>query len=131
MYRPRLICVPDVFFEENSDLPLFKRKVVVDQVYECPGFFMYLSNKGGLCPILRVLYSFVDRFECFPLIRSLASEQVTVSFRLGTSASARTDDTSGWSAEGATGICQRAFRADVVYTPLFRLKSLGKKPWGR
>ena len=66
MYRPRLICVPDVFFEENSDLPLFKRKVVVDQVYECPGFFMYLSNKGGLCPILRVLHSFVDRFECLP-----------------------------------------------------------------
>ena len=56
MHRPRLICVPDGFFDEKFDLPLLKRKVVVEQVYNCPGFYMYLSNKGGhhrmlLCPV--------------------------------------------------------------------------------
>jgi hypothetical protein len=46
MHRPQLICVPDGFFDEKKfDLPLLKRKVVVEQVYNCPGFYMYLSNK--------------------------------------------------------------------------------------
>jgi len=45
MHRPQLICVPDGFFDEN--LPLLERKVVVDQVYNCPGFYMYMSNKGS------------------------------------------------------------------------------------
>src|ERR1700677_780654 len=45
MHRPRLICVPDGFFDEKFDLPLLKRKVVVEQVYNCPGFYMSLSNK--------------------------------------------------------------------------------------
>ena len=55
MHRPRLICVPDGFFDEKFKLPLLKRKVVVEQVYNCPGFYMYLSNKGGHRPLLRVL----------------------------------------------------------------------------
>lgn len=49
MHEPRLICVPDGFFDEKIDLPILKRKVVVEQVYNCPGFYTYLSSKGGLC----------------------------------------------------------------------------------
>ena len=33
----------------------------------------------------------------------------------------------GWSAVGATGISQQAFREDAVYTPLFRVKSCGRR----
>ncbi|KAN0135062.1 hypothetical protein V8E53_006953, partial [Lactarius tabidus] len=102
MHRPRLLCVPDGFFDEKVDLPILKRKVVVEQVYNCPGFFMYLSNK--------------------------------VSLRLDTGANAGSGQTlasTGWSADGATGIYQQAFREDAVYTPLFRVKSLGRRHWRR
>jgi hypothetical protein len=37
----------------------------------------------------------------------------------------------GWKADGSTGVCQQAFREDAVYTPLFRLKSLGRRHWRR
>lgn len=53
MHKPRLICVPDGFFDEKFDLPLLKRKVVVEQVYNCPGFYMYLSNKCQYFSALR------------------------------------------------------------------------------
>jgi hypothetical protein len=112
MHRPRLICVPDGFFDEKFDLPLLKRKVVVEQVYNCPGFYMYLSNK--------------------------ASEQVSVSLRANTFPNTATPSGStesalavGWKADGSTGVCQQAFREDAVYTPLFRLKSLGRRHWRR
>jgi hypothetical protein len=111
MHRPRLICVPDGFFDEKFDLPLLKRKVVVEQVYNCPGFYMYLSNKS--------------------------SEQVSVSLRSNTlmpvvpGASTDSGLSIGWSANGSTGVCQQAYRADAVYTPLFRLKSLGRRHWRR
>ncbi|KAF8266435.1 hypothetical protein EI94DRAFT_1733213 [Lactarius quietus] len=111
MHRPRLICVPDGFFDEKFDLPLLKRKVVVEQVYNCPGFYMYLSNK--------------------------TSEQVTVSLRSNTLqpvAPGGSTDLAlsvGWSANGSTGVCQQAYREDAEYTPLFRLKSLGRRHWRR
>jgi hypothetical protein len=112
MHRPRLICVPDGFFDEKFDLPLLKRKVVVEQVYNCPGFYMYLSNK--------------------------ANEQVSVSLRANTFPNTATPSGStesalavGWKADGSTGVCQQAFREDAVYTPLFRLKSLGRRHWRR
>jgi hypothetical protein len=111
MHKPRLVCVPDGFFDEKFDLPLLKRKVVVEQVYNCPGFYMYLSNKS--------------------------SEQVSVSLRSNTlqpvapGASIESGLSVGWSANGSTGVCQQAYRADAVYTPLFRLKSLGRRHWRR
>ena len=67
----------------------------------------------------------------------LASEQVSVSLRSNTlqpvAPGASTDSglSVGWSANGSTGVCQQAYRADAVYTPLFRLKSLGRRHWRR
>src|SRR6266702_1486222 len=46
MYQPRLISVPDAFFQETHNVPILKNKSVVYQVFNCPGFYMYLSNKG-------------------------------------------------------------------------------------
>ena len=55
MHRPRLICVHDEFFDEQIVLPILKNKVIVEQVYSCPGFYMYLSNKSKHSPILRAV----------------------------------------------------------------------------
>ncbi|KAI9434885.1 hypothetical protein H4582DRAFT_2080554 [Lactarius indigo] len=107
MHRPRLLCVPDGFFDEKFDLPILKRKVVVEQVYNCPGYYMYLSNK--------------------------ASEQISVSLRANSLPGVDGEQalTVGWSADGSSGVCQQGFREDAVYTPLFCLKSLGRRHWRR
>jgi hypothetical protein len=93
MHRPHLLCVPNGFFDEKVDLPILKRKVVVEQVYNCPGFFMYLSNKGGLCPILHMLHSFDDGLNAYLYIRPLASEQVSVSLCSDTGTNASSGQT--------------------------------------
>ncbi|KAN0132126.1 hypothetical protein V8E53_010045 [Lactarius tabidus] len=121
MHRPRLICLLDSLFAQMSHLPMLKNKEVARQVYNCPGFYMYLSNKIQFDDRL-----IADLYIC-PL---LASEQVTVSLRSGASARASTDQTlasTGWSTDGATGISQYAYREDAVYTPLFCLRSLRKR----
>ncbi|KAH9030747.1 hypothetical protein EDB85DRAFT_2146479 [Lactarius pseudohatsudake] len=107
MHKPRLLCVPDGFFDEKFDLPILKRKVVVEQVYNCPGFYMYLSNK--------------------------ASEQISVSLRANTLPGVDGEQalSVGWSADGSSGVCQQGFQEDAVYTPMFRLKSLGRRHWRR
>ncbi|KAH9023040.1 hypothetical protein EDB83DRAFT_2679128 [Lactarius deliciosus] len=107
MHKPRLLCVPDGFFDEKFDLPILKRKVVVEQVYNCPGFYTYLSNK--------------------------ASEQISVSLRANTLPGVDGEQalSVGWSADGSSGVCQQGFQEDAVYTPLFRLKSLGRRHWRR
>jgi hypothetical protein len=46
MYQPRLITVPDALYNEIRTVPILKNKCVVYQVFNCPGFYMYLSNKG-------------------------------------------------------------------------------------
>ncbi|KAH9013125.1 hypothetical protein EDB84DRAFT_1533549, partial [Lactarius hengduanensis] len=105
MHKPRLLCVPDGF--EKFDLPILKRKVVVKQVHNCRGFYMYLSNK--------------------------ASEQISVSLRANTLPGVDGEQALfvGWSADGSSGVCQQEFREDAVYTPMFRLKSLGRRHWRR
>jgi hypothetical protein len=115
MHKPRMFSVPEGFFNEKTEMPLLKRKVVVEQVYKCPGFFTYLSNK--------------------------ASEEVSVSLRTNifpaTAIPTGSADTTtptlsvGWKADGCIGVSQQAFREGAEYTPLFRLKSLGRRHWRR
>ena len=138
MHKPSLVCVPDGFFDEKFDLPLLKRKVVVEQVYNCPGFYMYLSNKGPTLP--PYVFLFLDDGSPVCTFSFIASEQVSVSLRANTFPATATPSGSvdteqalsvGWKAEGSIGVCQQAFREDAVYTPLFRLKSLGRRHWRR
>ena len=82
MYKPRIICVPDGFFNEKVDL--LKRELVAKQAYSCHGSYMYLSNKSKLCPILHMLYSIADGLNASLYIRPLANEQVSVTLRSGT-----------------------------------------------
>ena len=46
MYKPRITRVPGGFFSESARVPILKNKRVVYQVWDCPGYFMYLSGKG-------------------------------------------------------------------------------------
>jgi hypothetical protein len=46
MHKPRMTHIPDEFFLAASlHLPILKGKYVVSQVWNCPGFYMYLSNR--------------------------------------------------------------------------------------
>jgi hypothetical protein len=45
MHRPRMTHIPDEFFPASLHLPILKGKSVVSQVWDCPGFYMYLSNR--------------------------------------------------------------------------------------
>ncbi len=45
MHKPRMAHVPDECFLASLHLPILKGKSVVSQVWNCPGFYMYLSNR--------------------------------------------------------------------------------------
>ncbi|KAH9042230.1 hypothetical protein EDB85DRAFT_1239832 [Lactarius pseudohatsudake] len=103
MFRPRLICVPDPFLNEALKIPALKGKALADRVYECPCFYMYLSNK--------------------------TRETVTISLRAtvpsGVPGVAFTPAVNvGWLADGCTGVRQQAYRPGAIYTPLFCLRSI-------
>ncbi|KAH8989627.1 hypothetical protein EDB86DRAFT_2807796 [Lactarius hatsudake] len=103
MFRPRLICVPDAFLNEALKIPTLKGKALADRVYECPCFYMYLSNK--------------------------TRENVTISLRAtvpsGVPGVTFTPAVNvGWLADGCTGVRQQAYRPGAIYTPLFCLKSI-------
>jgi hypothetical protein len=101
MYRPRLISVPDTFFSETRYVPILKNKSVVYQVFNCPGFYMYLSNK--------------------------LSEQVAVGLRVNPSSNVYPPLGVGWMSHGTTGIAQQGYQSNAIYTPLFGLRSLQKR----
>ncbi|KAH9056486.1 hypothetical protein EDB87DRAFT_1636328 [Lactarius vividus] len=104
MYQPRLITVPDAFFTETRDVPILKNKSVVYQVFNCPGFFMYLSNK-------------VDEQVAVGLRADLPPQLSNVNPALGV----------GWTAHGSIGVRQQGYQPDATYTPLFGLRSLRKR----
>jgi hypothetical protein len=54
LHKPKSTTVPKEFFEEILPLRLasLKGKSVVYQVFNCPGFFMYLSDKGRYSHVL-------------------------------------------------------------------------------
>ncbi|KAI9442790.1 hypothetical protein BJY52DRAFT_1229136 [Lactarius psammicola] len=104
MHRPRLISVPDAFFTETHNVPILKNKSVVYQVFNCPGFYMYLSNK-------------VNEQVAVGLRANLPPQVSDVNPVLGV----------GWMAHGSTGIGQQGYQSDAIYTPLFSMRSLRKR----
>ncbi len=63
MHKPRLTRLPDAFFKapQTLKLSILKGKFVVYQVWNCPGFYMYLSNRSGYS---RASPLFVPRIKC-------------------------------------------------------------------
>ncbi|KAI9458823.1 hypothetical protein F5148DRAFT_1150944 [Russula earlei] len=104
MHRPRMTRVPDEFFKASLQLPVLKGKCVVYQVWNCPGFYMYLSNRSSEQVTVRLGAS----------VPALAAPGVNVNPSVSVS----------WVAEGCTGVRQYAYRDAPVYTPLFCLKSI-------
>lgn len=124
MYRPRLISVPDVFLSEARNVPILKNKSVVCQVFNCPGFYMYLSNKGRQIRWLRsvlmnelLLYLLVSEQVAVGLRADLPPQLPDVNPALGV----------GWMAHGTIGIGQQGYQSSPIYTPLFGLRSLRKR----
>ena len=122
MHKPQSISVPSGFFDEVLKLRLaaLKGKSVVYQVYKCPGFFMYLSDKG------RFSHALV-RPKDLSAALLVASEEVTISLRANITppaAGTRSSVTSSWHHVGTTGLHQQAYRANAFYTPLYCLKSI-------
>jgi hypothetical protein len=62
MHRPRLTRVPDEFFaaSESFRLPDLRGKCIVYQVWNCPGYYMYLSSRCGYLGSIRVFYDDVN-----------------------------------------------------------------------
>ncbi|KAI0004598.1 hypothetical protein BJV74DRAFT_881176 [Russula compacta] len=104
MHRPQMTIVPDEFFKVSVQIPILKGKCLVYQTWNCPGFFMYLSNRS--------------------------SEQMTVSLHKSVPAPAGSGTnttppvTFNWSAEGSAGVRQYAYKPGAVYTPLLRMRSI-------
>jgi len=103
MYQPRLICVPDPLFSEIRSIPVLKNKAVVYQVFKCPGFYMYLSNK-------------VNEQVAVGLRANLPPQVADPNPALG----------AGWMAHGTIGIGQQGYQSGAIYTPLFSMRSLKK-----
>jgi hypothetical protein len=128
MHKPRLTRVPDAFFQASLHIPVLKTKFVVYQVWNCPGFYMYLSNRCAL--LSGPLFSFIPRIH--NMLFPLASEQVTIGLRanVNTPASSGSDNRPSppysWFAEGTAGVRQHAYRADAVYTPLYCMRFIRK-----
>jgi hypothetical protein len=104
MHQPRLTTVPDTFFGEARNIPILKNKSVVYQVFNCPGYYMYLSNK-------------VSEQVAVGLRANLPSPLSNINPALG----------EGWMAHGTTGIGQQGYQSSAIYTPLFSLRSLQKR----
>jgi len=111
MHKPRMTHVPDEFFLASLHLSILKGKYVVSQVWNCPGYYMYLSNRSN--------------------------EQVTVNLRTNLThptapgINVNPSVTFSWSAEGCTGVRQYGYQTDAVYTPLFCLRSVRKPMFRR
>jgi hypothetical protein len=129
MHRPRMVHVPDEFFPAALHLSILKGKCVVSQVWNCPGFYMYLSNRCG--------YSQPLASPDEQMLFLLASEQVTVDLRANFTHPAapginlNSSVSFGWSAEGCNGVRQFAYQPDAVYTPLFCLRSIKRSMFRR
>ena len=70
MHKPRLTRVPDAFFKASLHIPVLKTKFVVYQVWNCPGFYMYLSNRCAFLVHSRPFFSLVPRIEKLNALRT-------------------------------------------------------------
>ncbi|KAI0004612.1 hypothetical protein BJV74DRAFT_763147 [Russula compacta] len=106
MHLPLMTRVPDEFLQHALELPILKGKKLVYEVWECPGFYMYLSNRS--------------------------SEHVTISLHANVptpgapGVTVQPSSTFSWSAEGSTGVRQYAYRDGLAFTPLFSLRTIKK-----
>jgi hypothetical protein len=119
--------IPDELFNEQTllRLPVLRNKCVVYQVWNCPGYYMYLSSRcESLAPLL------IGEYNIFHALSNTANENVAISLRTnitvpaGPGINANPGVNIGWTNEGCTGVSQHAYRPDLVYTPLFCLRSI-------
>ncbi|KAF9048147.1 hypothetical protein BDP27DRAFT_1346103 [Rhodocollybia butyracea] len=99
MHNPVSMTIRDAFFEASRKIPFLKNKDMVMKVHQCSTYVMYLSNK--------------------------TAETVRLVLRAsGPANAARGEANVGWWSDGASGIFQRAYHPENIYTPLFRAKRI-------
>jgi len=102
LYQAQRISIPDAFLNlalrADNPIPDIRTKNVVTNLWLCPAFAMYLSNKSN--------------------------EHVKVALRAPNSGSGQE---SGWYAEGNVGLYQFGSRANGNYLPLFQLQKIRKR----
>ncbi|KAH9969490.1 hypothetical protein BC827DRAFT_1262721 [Russula dissimulans] len=108
MHRPRLTRVPDEFFaaSESFRLPDLRGKCIVYQVWNCPGYYMYLSSRS--------------KEQVGVGLRAHVPIPVAPGVNISPAVNVQ------WFHEGPTGVRQFAYKPDPVYTPLFCMKSIRK-----
>jgi len=108
MHRPQLTRVPDEFFAASESLCLsdLKGKCIVYQVWNCPGYYMYLSSRS--------------KEQVAVGLRAHAPIPVAPGVNISPAVNVQ------WFHEGPTGVRQFAYKPDSVYTPLFCMKSIRK-----
>jgi len=99
MHNPVSITIPDAFFEASRSIPFLKNKDLVVEVHQCSAYVMYLSNKSE------------------ETVRLVLRANVPTN-AAGAEASA------GWWSDGASGMFQKAYHPENIYTPLFRAKRI-------
>ena len=78
-----------------------------------------------------------DEYDIFTPFLTTANENVAISLRtnitvpVGPGITTNPAMNIGWTNEGCTGVSQYAYRPDLVYTPLFSLRSIRRPLWRR
>jgi len=102
LHRARKIRLPksflDMALKAENPLPEIRTKNVITNVWSCPSFAMYLSNKS--------------------------SEHVKIALRDANEAS---DNETGWYTEGTVGVYQFGSLPGGDYRPLYHLQSIRKR----
>jgi hypothetical protein len=122
LYRSRMISIPDSFLDmalrDDNPIPDIRTKNVVTNLWMCPAFAMYMSNKCG--------FSFIsDKVSTVLIItRVVANEHVKIALRAPDAGSGQE---TGWYAEGNVGLYQFGSLANGNYLPLFQLQKIRKR----
>jgi len=102
LYRSRMISIPDSFLDmalrDDNPIPDIRTKNVVTNLWMCPAFAMYMSNKSN--------------------------EHVKIALRAPDAGSGQE---TGWYAEGNVGLYQFGSLANGNYLPLFQLQKIRKR----
>ena len=125
MHRTRITRVPDAFFKTPGSLhiPVLKGKgkVLVYQVWNCPGYFMYLCNRCAYS--CRLVYPKSILFH--PVNEKVAVRlQTDVTPPATPGVNINPAANISWFTDGCTGIQQHAYQPIPAYTPLFCLRSI-------
>lgn len=128
MHCPRIRFIPpNAILEKLYDVPKLRGKWLVTNVYVCPAFSMYLSNKCKPWPCVRMSCDNTRWFTAGERVSLALTGQVPLPAALGVSAGA--EGSLGWWSDTQADLLRKACdkAGNYCYTPLYSLKR--RNPW--